>query len=50
MSRINRIAIESAEAMAVDLAERGEKWAALTIAGLLLIIEDLDRDQSKVEL
>jgi hypothetical protein len=31
--------IESAEVMAVELSERGEKWAAQTIAGLLLIIE-----------
>jgi hypothetical protein len=28
--------------MAVELDDRGEKWAALTVAGLLLIIEDLE--------
>jgi len=45
MSLINRIIIESAEAQAVELAERGEKWAAQTIAGLLAIIDDLDPDR-----
>lgn len=39
----NRLMIESAEVMAVELSERGEKWAAQTIAGLLLIIEDYER-------
>jgi len=42
MNRVNRLVIESAEAQAVELADRGEKWAALTIAGLLSIIEDLN--------
>jgi len=41
MNKINRLTIRSAEAMAVDLSERGEKHAAGTIASLLAIIEDL---------
>jgi len=42
----NRLMIESAEVMAVELSERGEKWAAQTIAGLLNLIEGYEARES----
>lgn len=43
--RVNRIVLGAAEAQAVELSDRGEEWAALTIVALLSIIEDLTAGQ-----
>jgi hypothetical protein len=44
-----RLRISSAERMAVELDDRGEKHAALTIAGLLAIIEEYQRTHEEAE-
>jgi len=44
--KVNPLTIRSAEAMALELDERGEKWAAQTIVSLLAIIEDLTPKES----
>lgn len=41
MSRINALTIAAAEAQAVELDSKGEKWGAHAIVSLLAIIEDL---------
>lgn len=43
MIYVSKLTLKSAEAMAIELADRGEQFGAQTIAGLLVIIEDLRR-------
>lgn len=44
VTAVNRLVIESAEAMAVELAGRDEKWAAQAICGLLLLVDRMDAE------
>lgn len=48
MRRVNQLTLRNAEATALDLSDRGEKWGAHAITSLLAIIEELSPD-SRVE-